>query len=291
MRRGERARHHGRGHVLAYAPDTDALLAARAGARGQVAGPAPVPHDFARTDLGITGRRTLHVVPGDRAIRAAARQFGQADTEVLGQLAHRRLGQRPDHGCAWLRGHGRWCLPRAARSRRGLDAVADQDRLPFGLIGPGASGRGRGRNRGSFGIIGFFLAGTGYGRLAAAGARHLDRDDRHADLDGLALLRQQPGDRAVPRGRQLDHRLGRLDLHDDLAVFHLVARFDVPGHDVRFGQALTRVGQLELLQFGHGRSSVSSSRVRVIQIPAVLLAAICTDRSHGLKRPVLASRS
>jgi hypothetical protein len=32
-------------------------------------------------------------------------------------------------------------------------------------------------------------------------------------------------------------------------------------------------------------------QVRVIQIPAALLADLtCTDRSHGLKRPVLASR-
>ena len=162
--------------------------------------------------------------------------------------------------------------------------------MPFGLIDRGAIGRSRGRNPGSFGMIGFFPAGRGYGRLDPAGTRHLDRDDRHADLDRLALFGQQPGHRAVPRGRQLDHRLGGLHLHDDLAVLDPVARLDVPGHDVGFGQALARVGQLELLQFGHGRSSVSSSRVRVIQIPAVLLTAICTDRSHGLKRPVLASR-
>jgi hypothetical protein len=37
--------------------------------------------------------------------------------------------------------------------------------------------------------------------------------------------------------------------------------------------------------------TVSYSKVRIIQIPAVVLADLtCTDRSHGLKRPVLASR-
>ena len=93
VRRGERARHHGRGHVLAHAAHRDALFPARAGVRGQVAGPGSVFHDgISRTDRGTRGRRPLHVIPGDRAVRAAARQFGQADAEVLGQLAYRRLG-------------------------------------------------------------------------------------------------------------------------------------------------------------------------------------------------------
>ena len=257
VRRGERARHHGRGHVPAHPADTDALLAARAGGRAHGGRLGPVSGYPDRTGLRISGRCTLHVVPGDRAIRAAARQLRQAEAEILGQLAHGRLGQRPDRWCACFGGQLRWRgrggLARAARGRRGLDAVADQDRVPFGLIGRGAIGRSQGGNPGPFGMIGFFLAGSG-GRLVpetAAGARHLDRDDRRADLDGLALCGQQPGDGAVPRRRQLDHRLGRLDLHDDLAVLDLVPRLDVPGHDVGFGQALARVGQLELLQLGH----------------------------------------
>jgi hypothetical protein len=37
--------------------------------------------------------------------------------------------------------------------------------------------------------------------------------------------------------------------------------------------------------------TVSYSKVRIIQIFAGVLASLtCTDRSHGLKRPVLASR-
>ena len=48
VRRGERARHHGRGHVLAHAADRDALLAA-GGRSGSVAVRDPFP-GFGRTD-------------------------------------------------------------------------------------------------------------------------------------------------------------------------------------------------------------------------------------------------
>ena len=236
--------------------------------------PGSVP-GFGRTGRGIRGRRPLHVVPGDRAVRAAARQRGQADAEVLGQLAHRRLSQCWLGQCGSDRGSTARArrpppaarrAPRAAvgtsavsgrpaarpaglRARgggRGLDAVAHQDRVPFGLLGLRALGgqcsrRTRGREP------------RPVRHYRSRLARHLDRDDRDADLDGLALLGQQPGDRAVPRAGQLDHRLGGLDLHDDLAVLDLVARLDVPGDDVGLGQALAYVGKLELLELGHAR--------------------------------------
>src|SRR6185369_3505952 len=238
---------HGRGHVLAHAADRDALLTA--GGRSGGGRPGPVPR-FGRTGRSARPRRPLHVVPGDRAVRAAARQRGQADTKILGQLAHRRLRQ------CWLglatgrrlggylrrfdrflgRGGNLGGFRAPGRGPAGppgggggLDPVAHQDRVRAGLIVGGALGGRGGGYLGPFGTI---------------GRPHLYRDDRDADLDGLALLGQQPGHRAVPRAGQLDHRLGRLDLHDDLAVLDHVARLDVPGDDVGFGQAFADVGKL-----------------------------------------------
>ena len=140
----------------------------RAGRRGQAGRPCPVlQRILAERVRGSRGRRPLHIVPGDRAFRPGARQPGQADAQVLGQPAHRRLGQGPDRGRAWFRGQlqrtagprpgavvqavtgRRRPRPRAAGSCAGggwstrLDAVADQDRLAFGLLGPGAVGRCR----------------------------------------------------------------------------------------------------------------------------------------------------
>jgi len=267
VRHGERARHHGRGHVLAHAADRDALLAA--GDRGHGGRPGSVPGS-GRTDSGVCGRRPLHVIPGDGAVRAAARQLGQADAEVLGQLAHRRLGQHASSGGdARLGGHlrrldrylgrgghlGRFRAPGRGpacppRGGRGLDPVTHQDRMRTSLVlrhalgGRSALSRYRGGYRSPFGAI---------------GCPDLDRDDRDADVDGLALLGQQPGDRAVPRARQLDHRLGGLDLHDDLAVLDRLTRLDVPGDDVGLGQALAHVGQLE---FPEHPSRPLSSRTR-----------------------------
>ena len=69
---------------------------------------------------------------------------------------------------------------------------------------------------------------------------------------------------------QLHHGLGRLDLHDHLVERHRVARLDVPGDDVRLGQALTDVREPELLhlrhplasQYANVRSTASSTRSR-----------------------------
>jgi hypothetical protein len=78
-------------------------------------------------------------------------------------------------------------------------------------------------------------------------ARDLDRDDRRADVDGLAFGREQGGDRPRVGAGQLDDRLRRLDLHDDLIDLNRVTRLDVPGHDVGLGEALPDVGEPELL--------------------------------------------
>ena len=59
-------------------------------------------------------RRGLHVVAGDRALRAGAGDRGQVDAEVPGQLAHRRLGQHRHR--AGGRRRRRW--PRRRPERR-----------------------------------------------------------------------------------------------------------------------------------------------------------------------------
>jgi hypothetical protein len=85
-------------------------------------------------------------------------------------------------------------------------------------------------------------AALGLGGIAS----DVDRDDRDADVDGLALLDEEGGDRAVPRAGQLHDGLRGLDVHDDLVDFDRVARLDVPRHDVGLGEAFPDVGELEL---------------------------------------------
>ena len=78
--------------------------------------------------------------------------------------------------------------------------------------------------------------------------------------DGLALGHQQRGHGAGVRRRQLDQRLGGLDLDDDVVDRDHVADLDLPGHDLGLGEALADVGQQVL---GHGQITPSRSRVAV----------------------------
>ncbi len=99
---------------------------------------------------------------------------------------------------------------------------------------------------------------------------HVNRDDRRPHVDGRPLLGQQLRDDPLVRAGELHHRLGRFDLHDHLVERHRVARLDVPGDDVRLGQALTDVREPELLhlrhplasQYANVRSAASSTRSR-----------------------------
>jgi len=52
------------------------------------------------------------------------------------------------------------------------------------------------------------------------------------------------------RGRDLDHRLGRLDLDDRLVELDGVALGDQPPHHLTVGEPLPQVGKLELA-LGH----------------------------------------
>src|SRR5215470_4316788 len=61
--------------------------------------------------------------------------------------------------------------------------------------------------------------------------------------------------------------LGSFDLHDDLVDADLVAWLHVPLDDLRFGQALADVGELELPQFRHDVPSVAERALDGIEYP------------------------
>ena len=79
----------------------------------------------------------------------------------------------------------------------------------------------------------------------------VDRDDRHADVDGVTLGGQQLGHHTRERAGQLDERLGGLDLDDHLVDRDGVADRDPPLDDLGLGEALAGVGEKELLVPGH----------------------------------------
>ena len=79
-------------------------------------------------------------------------------------------------------------------------------------------------------------------RAGIGGGRLLERNQRRADLDDVALGAEQLGDPACPWRGHLDHRLVGLHRDQRLIGDHLVARADVPLHDLGFLQPLTEVG-------------------------------------------------
>src|SRR6266700_6282316 len=117
-------------------------------------------------------------------------------------------------------------------------------------------GRGGGDRRGRTGGRGGG-GGRGVGGHANPGVADLYRDNRRAHVGGRALRHEQVLDHALVGARQLDDRLGGLDLHDDLVGADLVAWLHQPLDDVFFHQALADVGELELLQLRHDVLSVA----------------------------------
>ncbi|MBD2900810.1 hypothetical protein amrb99_98200 [Actinomadura sp. RB99] len=288
MRRGERRSRHRGGGRLADALDRDPLLAFGGGARR-----------LRGLRRGRTGLGGEDVVAGDRAVRARAGDRRQVDAEVLGHLPDGRLGQRqpvfhrlwtngrrrrPNGGRRGRRGRcgcrGR-CLRRrggrgghrrravgrlagTALGRRLLDPVADQDGLAFRLLRRGHPGFVGGRDALLAHRRGLRRGLGDRGRDAALGLG-AHRDDRHPDVHGLALGDQQLGDHALERAGQLHDRLGRLDLHDRLVDLDGVAGLDVPLDDLRLGQSLADVGQLEQFRAHrrhHAKVRSTASRMR-----------------------------
>ena len=73
----------------------------------------------------------------------------------------------------------------------------------------------------------------------AAGLNSFDDHQRLAIFDRLPVFDHDPGDRARPRGRDLVHRLHRLDDEEGLALTHFLADIDI-GLAARLGGAIGR---------------------------------------------------
>ena len=253
-------------------------------------------------DRWLGGHGRTHVGLGDRAARPGRGDGREVDAEVLGELADRRFGEdggvwddRHVRGCevgdrADVTGDVR-CVGRdepadpgrclgvnvwagrcgdvaeqgvlASRAAGGLallDAVADQDGCPAGATGTrGGSGAVRARRRllrrgGS--------RGSRTGVSTRGGVRGVDGDDRRAHLDEGPLVDEETGDGPGVGRRELDERLGGLDLDDHVVDGDGVTHGDPPGDDLGLGQTLAGVGEPELTN-GHQNSITRSTPSRI----------------------------
>jgi len=83
------------------------------------------------------------------------------------------------------------------------------------------------------------------------GAVAADHDEDRADRDDLALGDEDSRDPPGRRRGDLDRRLVGRDLDERIVLRQLLSLGDEPAGDLALGQALSEVGQLELV--GHGR--------------------------------------
>ncbi len=157
-----------------------------------------------------------------------------------------------------------------AGTGRTVTARTGQALAPGTRRGAG-TGSGRAARAGSGGT-----PRTGPGRPVGAGVRavagrrplpHRHRDQRGPDGQLLALLAEAGRDHAAVGAGHLDHRLGRLDLDDRLVDGDHVTDLDQPAHDLRLGEPLSEVGQLELQHLCHQLSAShcrrpTASRIR-----------------------------
>ena len=217
------------------------------------------------------GRRRVHVLAGDDAVRAGRDDRRQVDAQVLGQLAHRRLGQRArdftgaaaapwpfSSACDRCRARlprtgDRRALAGAALGRGGRDAVADQDRLAA-LPGLSRGLRASGCCHGCWPRAAAASAGA---EPAAAPPATSTAMIAVADVHRGALGEAQLAHHTVEGDGQFHGRLRGLDLADHLAVGDRVAGLDVPLEDLGLGESLAHVGHLELAEaarvIGHRR--------------------------------------
>ena len=155
-------------------------------------------------------------------------------------------------------------------------------------------------------IVGQAEPGAGLGAAGQLGQRPGDLGLVVVEVVGLGVLRDL---HAGYPGQEVVHVVVPAQLavgHDVDAGQLLVLDRRLDGHLVDLGEvlradpALVVLGLQPLQPFRYGigahhggrqQHSVLCSNVRVIQIYVEVLADLtCTDRSHGLRRPVLASR-
>ena len=79
-----------------------------------------------------------------------------------------------------------------------------------------------------------------------SGVPRVDHDQDRPDLDDVSLIRSEFADDPRDGTRQLDHRLVRLDVGNDLVAGHFLARPDMPHHDLGLTQAFPDVREPEL---------------------------------------------
>ncbi len=178
---------HRAGHHLAHALDRLAPLA--------LATVDVVEVEAAHQTLGGQGRRAvttvggqLDVVAGDRATRAGRGDRAQVDAEILGELAHRRLGER-----ARLPGR-----QRLLRCRVGADAGGGHGVL---LGGIGDLGRGEPGLEGALHLL--------LGRRAGGGRRRGRAPTGAAYGRALGLVAT---DQALALAATAGGRVGQVDL-------------------------------------------------------------------------------
>ena len=167
---------------------------------------------------------------------------GLGGVHLVGASAGLVLAVGGSKGLGGVRGvSGRGLVSTAAPGRGGVrGAVADE-------VGGGGVGLGFGGRVGCSGCVAFgvstrlrppFLGGS---RLNQR--RVVDLDDGGAHLDGGHLRHEQRRDGAGVGRRQLDQRLGGLDLDEHVVDLDHVSHGDAPGDDLGLEEALAGVGQ------------------------------------------------
>lgn len=218
--------------------------------------------------------RGIDVGPQDQAVGARSRQPPQIDVVLPGQTAY----ERGDHGHGPLptvhsaahvtdrdrrgseggsrNGHRHRC-----RRRNGRGRGVGSDPLRPDAPAPGGRRAGPVPHEHVPGPTGRLIGG---GPVAPGGRRvrrpHGDRQQRRTDREFGTLLAEARGHHTPVGAGDLHHRLGRLDLDDGLVDGDDIADLHQPADDLRLGEALTEVRQLEFEHLGHQLSASHCNR-------------------------------
>jgi hypothetical protein len=240
----ERGRREGLGEGL-LATVQRALAQARAGA-----------HERGGIDLAVVDDAgDLEPRAGERVGDGAA-HAAQGD-DLAGPSGRGSRRGRPRRG---RRGRGRGALHVLAQDPPVRAAAGDVLERDAELARQAAGGRGGERQARALGggraVPGSCVAGS----CVSGSFRPVDLEDRQHSphVDRLALFSAQPHDDAGGWTRDDRDGLVGLDLDEVLVLAHMVALGDVPGEDLRCGDALAHIGQPEL----HHASSAARTAAR-----------------------------